>query len=72
MVEAEQQLYLLLGEIKATQTLILKKLDEHALERKELSDRVAKLEKRINYAAGALGVLLGVFQFGWNYFMGKA
>jgi len=71
MVEAEQQLYLLLGEIKATQALILKKLDEHAAERKELTERVSQVESKINWAAGTLGAIIFVFQAGWAYFTRK-
>ena len=71
-IEQQSHLYLLLGEIKATQTAILAKMDEHSAERKVLSDRVSRLETRINRAAGALAVLIFIFQYGWNYFVGKA
>jgi hypothetical protein len=71
-MEREQQLYLMLGEIKATQSLILNKLDEQNIERKELAERVSRLETRINRAAGALAVLLVFIQAGWNYITGKA
>lgn len=71
-VDTEQQLYLMLGEIKATQSLILKKLDEHSLERKEISERVSKLETRINRAAGGLAVLLVIGQMAWNWITGKS
>lgn len=66
------RLYLMLGELKATQELILKKLDEQNIERKELSDRVSRLETRINRAAGAITVLIFAFQLGWNYLTGKS
>lgn len=71
MVGTEQQLYLLLGEIKATQALILKKLDEHAQERKELTERVAQVESKINKAAGIFAAVVFGFNALWAYLTRK-
>lgn len=61
-----------LGRIEAQNVLILEQLKEHKEERKALSEKVEKIEKKINYAAGAIAVFSFIFSFlltpllGWH------
>jgi mannose/fructose-specific phosphotransferase system component IIA len=52
--EQENHLYLMVGEIKATNVLILRTLQDHYEERKELAKKVEELNTKVNRAAGVL------------------
>ncbi len=52
--EQENHLYLMVGEIKATNSLILKTLQDHYEERKALAAKVEELNTKVNRAAGVL------------------
>jgi ABC-type transporter Mla maintaining outer membrane lipid asymmetry permease subunit MlaE len=50
----QQELYIMIGEIRATNNLILQTLQEHAAERKALSEEVKELNAKVNKAAAVL------------------
>jgi hypothetical protein len=66
--DQENQLFLMIGEIKATQTLILDKLAEHIEDDKILAQDVKELNTKVNKAAAVLTLvtifITAVFQSG--------
>jgi ABC-type transporter Mla maintaining outer membrane lipid asymmetry permease subunit MlaE len=52
--DQQSQLYLMIGEIKATNSLILKTLQDHYEERKALAAKVEELNSKVNRAAAIL------------------
>jgi len=65
---------MLLGEIKANQETQIKALADLRDSNKKTDDRVAYIEKKLNYALGVVTASVFVFQYLFNYFMktGKA
>lgn len=54
--EQQNQLFLMMGEIRATQTLILEKLAEHIEDDKILAQDVKYLSAKVNKAAAILSL----------------
>lgn len=63
-VVEDKQLYILLGEIKATQEQQQKTVND-------MAKRVERMESRINYAIGIVTAIIFFFQAGWTLFTRK-
>lgn len=63
-VETDKNLYILLGEIKA-------QLADMKEAQRKVEERQARMEKRINMAAGAVAFAIFLFQFVWAYITKK-
>lgn len=74
-VHADKNLYLLLGEIKAKLEGIEKTTREADRVREEqrvrTDERITRMEKKINYAAGAVAFSVFLFQAIWAYITKK-
>lgn len=64
----DKELYILLGEIKA-QLVEVKDAQRRSEEaRKKSDERMTSMEKKINYAAGAIAISIFAFQAIWAWF----
>ena len=59
-----------LGKIEGQLESLLKSLEEHKAKSAEQETRIQAIEKKINYAAGAIAVLTVVVSFGWDIVRG--
>lgn len=70
-VVMDKELYLLLGEIKAK----LEEIKENDRKRTEkevrIDERMSRMEKKINYAAGAIAGSVFLFQIAWAWLTKK-
>lgn len=69
------QLYAMLGEIKASQQHILEGMKRHFEDDKEafyqINERIRSLESKINMAAGVISILVLVFSVSSKWFLTK-
>lgn len=63
-VVMDKELYILLGEIKA-------QLADMKEAQRKVEERQARMEKKINYAAGAVAFAIFLFQAAWAYLTKK-
>lgn len=63
-VTDDRQLYLMLGEIKA-------QLAEMKETQRKTEERTSRMEKKINFAAGAVALFIFLFQATWAYLSRK-
>lgn len=60
-----------LGRIEGKQDLILHRIDSQARAQKELEERVADVEKKLNWYAAYIAGAGAVIVIGWNLLKGK-
>jgi hypothetical protein len=72
----DNDLHILLGELKARVELILDRQEEHAEQTEAIEARVQKVESRINRAAGVVAAIVMLVTLSFdhviNYLTGKA